>query len=449
MLPQQFLTSIEHVAGYNKDAFIAIHESKEQVTTIRLNKQKVVNVEGAEEQVPWCADGFYLQERPLFTLDPLLHAGAYYVQEASSMFLHYLLNNLTNINERFTILDACAAPGGKSTLLASLFSNSLIVSNEIIKQRAAILTENATKWGTPNILVTNNDASHFTKLQGLFDIIVIDAPCSGSGMFRKDSNAIEEWSLANVAACSQRQTKILQDVWPALKEGGTLIYSTCSYSKEENEDILDYIMQHFEVESLYAPIPNNWGIVTTISDKYAAKGYRFYPYLLKGEGLFMAAFKKVGGTVKAKHKPVALQKPNAIIASHLQDILTEDFSRYTFFTNEQTVKCIIKGFEDILPLLFNNLYIKKAGVALFEQKGKDMIPLHDLAVSTLSLSNIATIEVNKETAISFLKRKDVQIETAERGWVRLTYNGLGIGFVKVLPNRINNYYPQEWRILKE
>ena len=237
-LPVALLDSLKGVEGFDKDEFIAIHQSGNQVTSIRLNQFKQANSleKYYSKEIPWCKNAFYLNERPSFTLDPVFHAGGYYVQEASSMFLWHILEQLIgNDTNGKKVLDLCAAPGGKSTLLASYFTDGLVVANEVIKSRSAILVENVIKWGLPNIIVTNNDPSHFNKLIGFFDVIVVDAPCSGSGLFRKDPSAIEEWSEDNVLHCSQRQERILADIIPSLKDNGILLYSTCSYSIDEDE----------------------------------------------------------------------------------------------------------------------------------------------------------------------------------------------------------------------
>ena len=252
--------------------------------------------------VQWSSNGFYLQKRPSFTLDPLFHAGAYYVQEASSMFLEEALKQTVDLSQPIKILDLCAAPGGKSTLIQSVINNeSLLVSNEVIKTRVNILSENITKWGAANVIVTNNDAKDFQRLPNYFDVIVVDAPCSGSGLFRKDREAISEWSEQNVHLCSQRQQRILADVLPALKEDGVLIYSTCSYSEEEDEQIADWLVEEFKVQSLKFKVEEEWGIVETQSSKQNASGYRFYPDKVKGEGFFIAVFKK-GGVVSGEWK---------------------------------------------------------------------------------------------------------------------------------------------------
>ena len=296
MLPPALLKSLQHVQGFNEEAFKAVHESGGQITSVRLNpaKVKIENLKlNITSVIPWSSQGFYLSERPSFTLDPLFHAGTYYVQEASSMFLEAVLKQTVDLSQSIKVLDLCAAPGGKSTLIQSVISaDSLLVSNEVIKARVNILAENMTKWGAANVIVTNNDPKDLQRLQNYFDVIVADAPCSGSGLFRKDTDAIKEWSENNVALCAHRQQRILADIMPSLKDGGVLIYSTCSYSQQEDEDIVDWLVEEFEVDSLPLLVDAGWGIVETISEKSGSFGYRFYPDKVKGEGFFIAAFKK-------------------------------------------------------------------------------------------------------------------------------------------------------------
>jgi NOL1/NOP2/sun family putative RNA methylase len=296
LLPGALLQSLQHAPGFDEKAFTALHQSVDQVTSIRINKIKNGQWTTGNEQyepVPWSSTGYYLSQRPSFTLDPLFHAGAYYVQEASSMFLEQALKQSVDLSKPLKVLDLCAAPGGKSTLIQSLISKeSLLVSNELIKSRVNVLSENITKWGADNVIVTNNDPQHFQRLQNYFDVIVVDAPCSGSGLFRKDPEAIKEWSENNVEHCCHRQKRILADVFPALKEGGVLIYSTCSYSIEEDEAIGDWMFEQLALGGLQLAIDDNWKIVKTVSEKNKISGYRFYPDKLKGEGFFICVLRK-------------------------------------------------------------------------------------------------------------------------------------------------------------
>ena len=451
-LPQPLLTSLNGVKGFDKATFEAIHNSGEQVTSIRLNPLKPISNTFQpstvnSQPIGWCPYGFYLPERPFFTFDPTFHAGAYYVQEASSMFLWQVLQQtIGNKTQGLKVLDLCAAPGGKSTLLASYFKDGLVVSNDVIKSRANILVENITKWGYNNVVVTNNDPSHFKILANYFDVIVVDAPCSGSGLFRKDTNAITEWSEANVELCNQRQQRIIADVLPALKQGGLLIYSTCSYSKKEDEDILDWLVAEQQVDSCQLTVDGT-AIIETQSDKHQAFGYRFYPYLTKGEGFFIAALTKKDGGAMGNYKEQQLIKP-----SKTEEQMVVDFmgfaEGYSYFKQHEGIRLLPQQWWIDIQILAKHLYIKKAGIEIGTIKGKDVIPHHELAVSILNLPTIATVELSEIQALQYLRRKDITIE-ADKGWCAVTHCGLRLGWIKVLPKRINNYYPQEWRILKE
>ncbi len=302
-LPAALTSSLLEVKGFNKETFEQVHESGEQVTSIRLNPKKIKSIgnitfpgEVIATPVPWNSNGYYLDQRPSFTADPLLHAGAYYVQEASSMFLEEALKQAADLSAPLKLLDLCAAPGGKSTLVQSLISESgLLISNEVIKTRVNILTENMIKWGAPNVIVTNNDPRDFQQLDEYFDVIIVDAPCSGSGLFRKDPAAVTEWSEQSVQLCSLRQQRILSDILPSLKPGGLLIYSTCSYSTAEDEQVADWLIEENHLSGVSLTIPAEWNVVESASPLHNAPGYRFYPDQVRGEGFYIALFRKLGG----------------------------------------------------------------------------------------------------------------------------------------------------------
>ena len=449
-LPVALLDSLEGVEGFDKDEFVAIHQSGNQVTSIRLNQFKQANSleKYYSKAIPWCKNAFYLNERPSFTLDPVFHAGGYYVQEASSMFLWHILEQLIgNDTNGKKVLDLCAAPGGKSTLLASYFTDGLVVANELIKSRSAILVENVIKWGLPNIIVTNNDPSHFNKLIGFFDVIVVDAPCSGSGLFRKDPSAIEEWSEDNVLHCSQRQERILADIIPSLKDNGVLLYSTCSYSIDEDEKIADWLVEKMDMQTLEIDFPLSWKIVTSESPSSKSVGYRFYPYLINGEGFYVAAFKKTGSILMNKYKETVLLKPSKIELAHINQFYSIPVEYNTFKQNE-AIRVIPESWYFVLMQLVSVLYIKKAGIEIGTIKGKDVIPAHELAVSVLDKSAFNLIELNKEASLQYLRRKEIQLSTTI-GWSLVTFQGAYLGWIKGLQNRINNYYPADWRILKD
>jgi len=457
VLPDKLLNSLAGIKGFDKVAFENVHYQSRQITSVRFNHDKYERFSmtseikhpyfDLNERVPWCEYGFYLSERPQFTLDPLLHAGAYYVQEASSMFLWQTLKQIFTRDSNIKILDLCAAPGGKTTLIASYFKNALIVSNEVIKTRANILYENITKWGSENIVVTNNDAADFKRLKNYFDLIVIDAPCSGSGLFRKDKDAIEEWGESNVLLCSQRQQRILADVYDALNHNGYLIYSTCSYSQEENEAVLDWMMDEFKVESLMFNVECDWNIVETRSAKHKAFGYRFWPHKLKGEGFFIAVLKKDETESHSKQNHSSLSK-----ATNIEINLSEKYllkGDWLFFKQKEIIRVIHKQWQNDISFLQKNLYLKKAGVQLGEIKGNDLVPHHELGLSTITGDNVIKIETDEDLALQYLRKKDVSVTTGHKGWVLFTHKNFPLGWIKILHNRVNNYYPTEWRIRKE
>lgn len=353
-IPDLLLQSLSNISGFDKAAFEKTHELGAQVTSVRLNAAKpsaALFPELTTTRVPWAEQGYYLSARPSFTFDPLFHGGCYYVQEASSMFLEQALVQTMDLSAPLRVLDLCAAPGGKSTHLQSLLTaDSLLVSNEVIRSRVNILKDNIIKWGCRNVAVTHNDPRDFARLENYFDIIVVDAPCSGSGLFRREPEAMGEWSPDNVALCSQRQQRILADVWPALKGNGLLVYSTCSYSKEEDEDIGDWIVGSLGAEPLSLDRKEEWNIVEVCGETGAC-GYRFWPDKVQGEGFFLSCFRKRDGGLtgtlkkKIKTKPAELGKkdrPGVMKWLNTDDLFFSSMSR-RFMHGRQRWRRIITG----------------------------------------------------------------------------------------------------------
>ena len=453
-LPADLLNALEHNKGFNRADFEAVHASGAQVTSVRYNPFKLSLLEGdlpfaamQPEQVPWCPEGRYLPQRPSFTLDPLLHAGLYYVQEASSMFLWYMMQQATGGHTALRVLDLCAAPGGKSSLLAAYCKDGLLVSNEVIKTRSAVLVENMTKWGSGNVVVTSNDPKDFQPLEGFFDVIVVDAPCSGSGLFRRDPDAVNEWSPENVQLCRQRQQRILADVMPALKQGGLLVYSTCSYSAEEDEQIADWLMQTFDLESVRVPVPAQWQVVTTVSSLKGAEGYRFYPDRLKGEGLYMAAFRRKDGHVfsgRRNQLTAAPKKETALAKQWVQPA-----ADLYFFMQKEHLLAVPEIWQADIALLQRHLYLRKAGVNIGAVKGNDLVPAHELALSLLLEAGVQRTALDLENALQYLRKKEFATGSTQKGWTLAMYRAVPLGWMKLLTNRANNYYPTEWRIIKD
>ncbi len=449
VFPTNFLNSIAGSPGLDAENFSKAHQTAESPTSIRLNPFKPSAIKG-DEKVAWCNEGYYLNSRPSFTFDPLFHAGCYYVQEASSMFIGHILQYIYKDSHNIKVLDLCAAPGGKSTLISSaLKENDLLVANEIIKTRVPVLADNLTRWGTANTIVSSNDPKDFGKLKGFFDIILVDAPCSGSGMFRKDPDAMNEWSEANVNLCHQRQERILADVYPALKEDGYLIYSTCSYSMEENEDILDWLCNEFDLESIRIPIEDDWQIVESQSTQNKAWGYRFYPDKLKGEGLFAACLRKNDNSGEvASFKNKEQQKPNFKEIDQVKPYINNADDFFFFKVNDDWL-AIDRQHKESLAILQRYLYIKKSGIRIGKLMGKDMVPDHELALSLIvNKDQFLQTELTKEQAIQYLRRDNITgLDINNKGWSLMCYEGQTLGWAKLLPNRINNYYPKEIRIM--
>ena len=446
-LPEPLLNSLVSAKGFHKESFVAVHSSGKQVTSIRINPSKETSQLTNQPinqltKIPWTDFGYYLDSRPSFTFDPLFHAGCYYVQEASSMFLEQALKQTVDLTKTLKVLDLCAAPGGKSTHIHSLISkDSLLVSNEVIRSRANVLKDNIIKWGCENVVVTNNDPRDFSKLVNYFDVIVVDAPCSGSGLFRRDPAAIQEWSENNVQLCSQRQQRILADVWPALKKDGILIYSTCSYSEEEDEEIITWVTNSLSADILPLLNTESWGIVES------ANGYRFWPDKIKGEGFFLACFQKKEGengssnAIKGK-ADFLTKKEMELIGKWIKKEEKE------FIKHLNTVYAWPEQQVNNFNFLLRQLRVIYSGILTGELMRDKLVPDHALAMSNVVVDSIPRFELDYEKSIQYLQRKELKIDIKEKSWQLITFDRHPLGWINALPNRINNYYPKELRILK-
>lgn len=424
---EQLLSSLDTAAG----------------TSIRVNPFKQINIPNGVS-IPWTTQGYYLQERPSFTADPLFHAGCYYVQEASSMFIEHLFRTCIDENKSMAALDLCAAPGGKSTLLMSLLNkDSYVVSNEFISSRASILQENIIKWGLGNAFVTNNDPAHFSRLKHHFDLVLIDAPCSGEGLFRKDPDARLEWSEANCALCEKRQEKIIMESWDCIKPGGLLFYSTCTFNPGENEQLLASLKEQISFESIQIPINSDWNIREI--HYQGIYGYQFLPHQTKGEGFFISVLKKPGSEVEKVRKTPVAAKP--VSDKLLQKISGEQYASVLFRENYHFASArMLMDFN----LIDKHLNLKYFGTEVGQIiKGK-LIPSHPLALSPFAcLDEYEKIALSKKEAQLYLSRKEFEVASANIGWKIFTYEGQALGFAKHLGNRWNNYYPLQWRIRME
>ncbi len=478
-LPEDFQRMMTEVLGKEEYDLLAEALAEDAPTSIRRNKKKTLspnlksqtsnlksqtsNLKPQTSPVPWCEEGFYLSERPSFTLDPLFHAGCYYVQEASSMFLSHVLREY--VKEPVVALDLCAAPGGKSTLaLSELPEGSLLIANEVVRQRANILAENLIKWGNPNCIVTNNYAEDFRAFGDTFDLIICDAPCSGEGMFRKDPDSIGEWSLANVDTCWKRQRDIVRDIWHTLKEGGIFIYSTCTYNPLEDEENVAWIAKTLGAEVLSCRPNPAWGL--------SEKNTHFYPHRTKGEGFFISVLRKTSED-EGRRSKVKGRKLNAKIPKELKEWLT-DGENFTILEENDTFRAFPTLHLDLYQQAQQTLKVLHAGIELATSPSRNpnlkpqisnlksqisnlksqisnLKPSQSLAMSNhLNKEAFPTAEVDEQQALAYLRTEALQLPAdTPRGYVLITYQGHPLGFVKNIGNRANNLYPDEWRIRKK
>lgn len=359
------------------------------------------------DDVPWCHAAYWLRERPQFTLDPLLHAGAYYVQEAGSMFLDCVLRQL--VTKPVTMLDLCAAPGGKSTLArAALPEGSMLWTNEPDRRRANILVENMQKQGHPDVCVTSCHAADYARSGMMFDVVLCDVPCSGEGLFRRDPSATGEWSLSSVSRCAELQRSIVSDIYPCLRPGGLLVYSTCTFNRHEDEDNVRYIIEELGAEPVEIDTKPEWHISGSLVDDFSAPVYRFIPGTTRSEGLFMAVLRK---NADGNHS------------------------------------CGPNGKRGSLPRLLHpadthNVATHRGASAVITDR-----PTHAEALAINRGKEYLEVELSLQQALSYLRREAITLpDTVPRGFVIVTYQGFALGFVKNIGSRANNLYPKEWAI---
>ena len=404
--------------------------------------------------VPWNHHGVLLAERPKFTLDPHFHGGAFYVQDSSSMFVgHVFRSLLSQIPESpsgiVKVLDLCAAPGGKTTDLAASLREAygdrfLLVSNEVMKQRAGVLADNVALWGDPNVVVTSDDPRAFASLSGFFDIVVTDVPCSGEGMFRKDEEAQKQWSEDNVALCQARQRRIIADMWPCLKQDGLLIYSTCTFNRYENDDNVDWIASELGAEPVVPSGDVAQGVIKT------RRGCSLVPGHVEGEGQYCAALRKTSEVAFRSFEPARQKrekpgkKPVQAIPASIRDLFNVPVE---LRQKGETVTAVPSQIAPQTALLESVLHVLAAGCAAGVLKGQTLVPDADLALSLIYRpGSYPAADVELHTALSFLHKDAILLPDSEKGYVLIVYEGVPLGFVKNLGNRCNNLHPQGRRI---
>ncbi len=424
-------------------------------TSIRVNPYKMMARPEGVESVPWSRYGFYLEERPQFTYDSAFHAGVYYVQEASSQFVGHILSSASEDLEGAKILDCCAAPGGKSTLYSTIVGHEgLVVANEINRQRASVLADNARKWGLGNIVVVNGDVEQVAKFESYYDVVAVDAPCSGEGMFRKMEVAREEWNEGSAKMCAERQGEILRSAWRALKPGGILIYSTCTFNRTENEEVVadfeewcDGEVARFEDVN----VAEDWGVMCGEVGEFQT--FRFMPNQTKGEGFFAAVARKsfdAGGRIRfpKSRKTIFSSLSRADLTECVKWV--EQPEMMSFWMVGDTIYGYYNAQTENIKRLAESLHVIYSGVAIGQIfKGK-MSPDGALALFTgvnRECVNVAALE--QEQILAYLRKQDVTADNFEEGLNLVTdMDGYAVGFVKRIGARVNNRYINSLRILK-
>lgn len=455
MLPADFVDIITSQLGADEAGALCRALDTPSPTAVRLNPLKLSQWHGAEQvsRVPWSDYGWYLNSRPQFTLDTAFHAGAYYVQEPSSQFVGHLLSGCDMSGLR--VLDMCAAPGGKSTLYSTLVGrDGLVVANEIDHRRAQILADNVRKWGLGNVVVTCNDASRFSQVEQWFDVVAVDAPCSGEGMFRKDIASREEWSVANVKLCASRQDEILRHAWSALRAGGVLIYSTCTFNRTEDEGSLERFLAEFGDEVVpmtEVACPAEWGVECGHVGAFAT--YRFFPHKACGEGFFAAIARKADCEARRvkplKSRRAIFSQPDKMAIGELSRWVKEP-ENMRFAMIGDVCYAYRNSQADAVKMLSESLSVIASGVEMGQIFKGRLRPEHALAMYVdLNREAVPIAELSEERALDYLRKRDISAEGFEQGVNLVTAGELAIGFAKCIGVRVNNMYPNSLRIMNK
>lgn len=447
-LPPLFIEQIESYNDRSLDGLTEALTDSAPSVSVRINRRKPAALPDGLRQVPWCPEGRYLDKRPVFTFDPAMHQGRYYVQDASSMIISEIVRQLCeSISFPILYLDACAAPGGKTTAaIDALPEGSLALANEYDYRRAEILKENLMKWGYPSVMVSRGDTARMRKLRDTFQIVAADVPCSGEGMFRKDDEAIQCWSPELVAICARRQREIIDNLWGSITPGGYFIYSTCTFNRSENEEMVDYIVSTYGAESVamnFEKFPQISGGIDT-----PHHCYRFMPHRTEGEGLFVAVLRRPGELTEPQvTKPPRKErekKTTKIVLPQWTDGCDLSIIDDTVYATPVQWTATIRHIASCLDTILR-------GVETGAIKGRDIVPSQALAMSAcMRRDAFPTVDVDRETALTYLRRETIELpESTPRGFILLTYENVPLGFVKNIGNRSNNLYPAQWRILRK
>lgn len=450
-LPVAFTERMRKQLGAEEAESLFVALDTVSPVAVRLNPAKCgeEGVWSDGEAIAWSTNGRKLKERPSFTLDTAFHAGAYYVQEAASQFIDHIIAGEELQGKR--VLDMCAAPGGKTTIYSTAVGvEGLVVANEYVRSRANILADNVRKWGMGNVLVTNNAPEHLAQFEGWFDVVAVDAPCSGEGMFRKEEVARTDWSEEAVKMCAIRQLSIVREAWQSLKDGGLFIYSTCTFNEDEDEGVLQAFIE--EMGDVFVPsqrveIDEKWGVVK--GEVGAFQTFRFFPHKTDSEGLFVAVARKAEPTTQRtpKARKRVMQEVDKNARKELAKWLKEP-DKYAFAEVGDTIYAYRAEQFKAVQALSENLTAIYSGVAMGQIfKGK-LKP--DWALSQyvgLERTAVAVEELDKARALDYLRKRDIAVGDMAEGINMLTHKGRALGFVKKVGARCNNLYPNSLKIM--
>lgn len=476
-IPQQFKEMLRGLPGVDAEALIASLDEPASVS-VRVNRRKMNISEASADfneagcavkgAVEWCESGLRLESRPSFTLNPLLHCGAFYVQDASSMIYEQIIGRIIAEDETLkagaSLLDFCAAPGGKTTAsINALSDGSVVIANEYDARRCAVLRENLEKWGYPHTIVTNSDAKSYSRVGGVFDIVTVDAPCSGEGMMRKEEVARRQWSARLVEQCASLQRDILRDVAVCVKPGGWLVYSTCTFNPEEDERNAAYIRDELGFEPVRLPLDGVSDAGREIEGSVPA--LRFMQHLTEGEGLFVAVFRKPADGLPAathefKGKNNKKDRRGQKSGKAGKGSKSQNAWSAPGWLKENMILTesgdVVYALPDVAAPLLDSLksagiYVRMAGMPACRIKGREMIPDARVALTALLKPDaFASVELSREDALRYLRREAIVLDSSvPQGFVIVKYRGKALGMVKNLGNRANNLYPKEWKILMQ
>lgn len=441
-VPEPFVTVMRQTLGADEAGKLIKSLDTDPVAAIRYNRRKTFPAGHPPHagEVAWCPAAFRLSRRPVFALDPAWHQGRYYVQEPASMFAAYMAAEVVRREQGqpLRVVDLCAAPGGKTTAVADgLPDGSLMVANEFIGLRAEILNENLQKWGTPDTIVTRSDTSSLcAALEGSMDLAVADVPCSGEGMMRKEADARRQWSPALVAGCVETQRMIATNAANALRQGGWLIYSTCTFNADENEGNVEWICRELGFEVAELTVDPAWSILSP------GAGYRFMPHRTGSEGLYMCLLRKVSDSRKARMRPA---KEKTVRATGVD---WADIPDMALRERDGLLTAISPQHLPTADALERATALLNCGTAVASAGKRGWEPTHSITMSALLRRGVLPeTELDRSMALRYLARRtDALQPDGLKGFMLVTYSGMPLGLIKALGNRYNNLYPHNWRI---